>query len=730
MTIARIALPVPLDKLFDYRIGDTQPKVGARVKVPFGPRQLIGMVVALPQHSDYPIEKLKAISQVLDAEPLWQPPLYQTLQWLSHYYQYPLGDTLNLLMPAALRQGKPASMQALKMWRITDQGRNEQHTLAKNAHQQARLLAALTNQAQSHSDLQQAEFSAATINSLAKKGWIESFFEAQKNTSLWPKQAPLKQAPLQLNDEQALAVATIQSQHEFACLLLEGITGSGKTEVYLQAIAPVLEQGKQVLVLVPEIGLTPQTIARFTERFDVPVAVVHSNLNDTERLKAWLNARDNHCAIVIGTRSALFTPFHDLGLIVVDEEHDASYKQQDTIRYHARDAAIMRANKEQIPIVLGSATPSLETLYNAQTGKYHHLTLKRRAGNASLTKNRLLDIKGMHCEAGLSAPLMAQMRQHLQAGNQVMLFLNRRGFAPALICHECGWLAQCPRCERYYTVHQQSQQLCCHHCATQRPLPHQCHQCGSTQLAGVGVGTEQLEQTLQHLFPDFSAIRIDRDSTRRKGSLDQALTAIAQNQHQILIGTQMLAKGHHFPNVTLVGLIDVDSALFCNDFRAPERLAQLFVQVAGRAGRASKPGEVVLQTHHPEHPLLLSLLRSGYGPFAQEALNERRIAELPPYSHLCLFRAEDHQGSQAELFLSQVKQTLEAHPEFKAHDHFIMGPMPAPMAKRAGRYRWQLILQSNQRSLRNKLISQSKTAINILPLSNKVRWSMDVDRRI
>ncbi len=496
--------------------------------------------------------------------------------------------------------------------------------------------------------------------------------------------------------------------------------------MYLNLIKPILAQGRQALVLVPEIGLTPQTINRFRRRFNVPVAVIHSGLNDTERLNAWLSARDKVAGIVIGTRSALFTPFADLGMIIVDEEHDTSYKQQDSLRYHARDVAVMRAAKEDIPIILGSATPALESLHNALSGKYHHLTLTQRAGVAVPTRNQVLDVKGLYLESGLSAPLIVEMRRHLKAGNQVMLFLNRRGFSPALMCHQCGWIAECKRCDAYYTYHQYSNEIRCHHCGSQQPVIHQCQGCGSSQLVTVGVGTEQLENQLENLFPEYKAIRIDRDSTRRKGSLEDALQAIRRGEYQILIGTQMLAKGHHFPDVTLVALLDVDGSLYSSDFRASERLAQLFIQVAGRAGRASKPGEVLLQTHHPEHPLLQALLTKDYRSFALSALEERRIAQLPPYSFLTLFRAEANHSELCEAFLRQVRLTLESHPLFD-DTCLVLGPTPSPLAKRAGKYRWQLLLQTQSRALMQKLLISAKPAIEMLPNAKKVRWIVDIE---
>ncbi len=724
--IARVALPVPLDKTFDYLIKTgSSPVVGGRVKVPFGRQQLVGIVVEITDKSDFPIAQLKPIYTVIDQAPLWTSPLFSLLSWASNYYQYPLGDTLANSMPGLLRKGRAASTGTLKYWAITEAGREQPITALKRAPRQVQVLNILRNGNRSHEALLAEEVSSATLKTLVDKGWITELQEKPRLVD-WHKHFAITEEKPRLNEEQALTIATINANPEFGCYLLEGVTGSGKTEVYLNALEPILAAGKQALILVPEIGLTPQTINRFRRRFNVPLETVHSGLNDTERLSSWLAGRDNQAGIIIGTRSALFTPFHNLGIIIVDEEHDASYKQQDSLRYHARDLAVMRANKENIPIVLGSATPALESLHNAKTGKYHHLHLTRRAGNAQSARHGVLDVKGLYLDAGLSAPLIAQMRKHLTAGNQVILFLNRRGFSPAMICHECGWLAECDRCDAYYTLHQQSGELRCHHCGTQRPIMHQCNSCGSTQLNAVGVGTEQLEQQLATLFPEYKTVRIDRDSTRRKGSLEDYLEAIKNNEYQILIGTQMLAKGHHFPNVTLVSLIDVDSALFSNDFRASERLAQLFIQVAGRAGRASKPGEVLLQTHHPEHTLLQALLHKGYDDFADNALIERKEALLPPYTHLALFRSEANNSDHVCQLLQQIRGIFESSPLFN-QDTFIMGPNPAPLARRAGRYRWQLLLQAPDRKTLQRMLAIAKPAIQLLPLAKKVRWSIDVE---
>lgn len=725
-TIARVALPVPLDKQFDYLIpSHLFPLIGGRVSVPFGPKTLIGVVTELTNQSAFKQSQLKSLKQVLDTQPVWSDSIYQLLMWCSQFYQYPLGDTLANAMPSALRKGKPADFSTLVEWQLTSKGKDQLMSGFGRAVKQERAMRALEDGAVSHQQLLAQEISGTVLKALQEKGWVESI-ERKPVVQAWSEQVEADVDKPKLNQEQAVAIATVNSANGFGCYLLEGVTGSGKTEVYLNLIKPVLEKGKQALILVPEIGLTPQTINRFRRRFNVPVEVIHSGLNETERMNAWLSARDKVAGIVIGTRSALLTPFADLGIIIVDEEHDSSYKQQDSLRYHARDVAVMRANKEQIPILLGSATPALETLQNALSGKYHHLQLSQRAGNAKPTTNKVLDVKGLYLESGLSAPLIAEMRRHLTAGNQVMLFLNRRGFSPALMCHECGWIAECKRCDAYYTYHQNSNEIRCHHCGSQQPVIHQCQGCGSTNLVTVGVGTEQLETQLRTLFPDYKAIRIDRDSTRRKGSLESALTAIRKGEFQILIGTQMLAKGHHFPDVTLVALLDVDGSLYSSDFRASERLAQLFIQVAGRAGRASKPGEVILQTHHPEHALLQALLNHSYRHFAHTALEERKVAMLPPFTYLTLFRAEANNSEVVEDFLRQVRFTLEAHPLFDGECQ-VLGPTPAPLAKKAGKFRWQLLLQTQTRPIMQRLLASAKPAIELLPNSKKVRWSLDIE---
>ena len=724
MNIVRVALAVPLPRFFDYLYPtDLTPIVGGRVLVPFGSQKRVGIVVDLPASSDVAKEKLKPIIDVLDTESLFNSTTWDWLAWSANYYRAALGDVLFQALPVKLRNGESAVKNDRTFWRITELGKQALESgELKRAKKQIEALSLLLTQ-----DLEKGnnEISSAIWSALKGKDYVKEIIVPTEQKS-W--QQALGDNPLvnldnrlTLNKQQALAFSQLLFQEGFNVWLLEGVTGSGKTEIYLQYIEEVLKKGKQVLVLVPEIGLTPQTVRRFQARFNVEIDVLHSNLNDTQRLNVWERARTGQSAIVIGTRSALFTQFSDLGLIILDEEHDGSFKQQDGWRYHARDLGIVLAQKLNIPILLGSATPSLESVNNVQNGKYHHLVLSKRAGNATALRQFVIDLKHQRIQNGLSEPLLKRMQEHLEKGNQVLLFLNRRGFAPVLLCHECGWIDECHHCEKPYTYHQHQRVLRCHHCGAQKTVPMQCGHCGSTHLVTTGLGTEQLEETLKARFPQYNIARIDRDSTARKGKLEGYLEDIQQGKSQILIGTQMLAKGHHFPNVTLVALVNVDNALFSLDFRAEERLAQLYVQVAGRSGRAEKQGEVVLQTHYPDHPLLTTLLEKGYQAFAEETLKLRHNMGLPPFSFQALFKAQCRHSEEAENALSQLASFFY---EQKIEGLQVLGPIPAPFSKKAGQYRWQLLLQhASRKQLQAALSRYSPELIK----SSQVRLILDVD---
>jgi primosomal protein N' (replication factor Y) len=573
------------------------------------------------------------------------------------------------------------------------------------------------HESRNRQQLKDEGITTATTKALVEKGLIE-VFESEPPSAFQSS----TEDSLPLNSEQQQAVDTIKATEGFHSFLLEGITGSGKTEVYLQLIEHYLQQGKQALVLVPEIGLTPQTLNRFQRRFRCPIITLHSAMTDNERLKAWEKARRGKAGIVIGTRSAVFTPLANPGIIIIDEEHDSSFKQQDGFRYSARDVAIKRAATEKTPIVLGSATPSLESLHNALTGRYQHLQLTQRATGATAPRFELLDIRHAPMDEGFSPELLRAIRGELNAGNQVLVFINRRGFSPVLICHDCGFVAQCHHCDARLTVHYQQRLLRCHHCESQQPLPSQCPECHGNHLDFQGIGTERSEQALQRLFPNTPVLRIDRDTTSRKYAMQEMIEQIHRGEPSILVGTQMLAKGHHFADVTLVAVLDADGGLFSADFRAPEKMGQLLIQVAGRAGREQKPGRVIIQTHQPDHPLMISLVNDSYQQFARQLLEERKSRHLPPFSHLALVKAEARSIELPEQFLRELRQAIEANTDVQ-----MIGPLPAPMARRAGHFRVQLLLQSGQRSSLHQAVTRLCSAGDANPLGKKVRWHIDID---
>jgi primosomal protein N' (replication factor Y) len=721
MAILRVALPIPKRQLFDYLYEGGELPLGVRVSVSFGPRKLVGVVWETADTSNWDVNKLKSINAVIDHTPIFNNTLRTLCSWLAQYYKHPIGDVVQTAMPVALRKGGSSLAKKIEYWQATQVGKTTDLESLSRAPKQQSLLAKLQT-ADMVKSMVNADYGNSAIKALLDKKLIDSVEKDPVKKSNWHHDINIQDKPV-ANVEQAIAISCIEAAlATYGCFLLDGITGSGKTEVYLQAIEPVLKQGKQVLILVPEIGLTPQTVHRFKHRFGLEVGVLHSGMNNNERLQVWQQSGDGQLPIIIGTRSAIFTPMLKPGLLIVDEEHDASYKQQDGLRYHARDLAVMRAREENIPLVLGSATPALETLNNALVGKYQHLKLQQRAGNASLATQHVFDVRQQPLQFGLAQGMLDRMSQHLQQGSQVMLFINRRGYAPALMCHQCGFVEYCKRCDKPFTLHKQLYKLQCHHCGSGKSIPKRCAECHSNELTPMGIGTEQLTQGLAGYFPQYSSIRIDSDSARGKNKLDTMLNSINNNQHQILIGTQILSKGHHFPNVTLVLIMDVDGALFSADYRAAEHLAQLITQLAGRAGRAEKPGEMWLQTHDPAHPLLQDLINNGYSHFAQYALSERKQADLPPFSFQALFNAQAIIARDAHEFLRQVAELFVNSPEV-----FCIGPIPALMEKRQGFYRMQLVLQSSQRSHLQQAIGQQIDQIETLVLANKVRWSLDID---
>ena len=725
--ILQVAVPTPLYGSFDYlparHFDPEKLKAGMRLRVDFGKAQMIGILLEVTHQSRIEPRRLRPAREVVDAEPLITADLLALGRWAAGYYHHPIGEVFAALLPTLLRQGKAPVATQEKSWRLTAAGRVAD--AAQRAPRQAALLQWLRQQPNEQADTEmlasRGDAERAAMRALIAKGWAEECTLPAAGFSIATDVA----GAVALNAAQRSAVEQISAELDrYTPFVLEGVTGSGKTEVYLDVIDRVAAKGEQALVLVPEIGLTPQWVARFSARLPYPMVVLHSALSDRQRLGAWAAAAAGDALVIIGTRSAVFTPLPKPGVVIIDEEHDLSFKQQDGFRYHARDVAVWRASQLGIPIVLGSATPSLETLYNVERRRYRRLSLPQRAGKAHQPTLRIVDVRHQPLAGNLSEPLLQSMRLHLQRGHQTLLFLNRRGYAPTLLCHDCGWVARCRRCDAHLIYHQTQGRLRCHHCGAEQRAAKHCPECNGEELRPLGHGTERVEHVLRDYFPDYSVARIDRDSTRRKGSLQALLDSAQRGEHAILIGTQMLAKGHHLPNVTLAAILDADQGLFSIDFRASEGLAQLITQVAGRAGRAEHAGEVLIQTHHPDHPLLRTLLTQGYARFAEAALAERRDAALPPYSHMALLRAEAVAKELPQQFLSAAMNVAQSQ---KAQDVELFGPVPAPMERRAGRHRAQLLLQASSRTALHRLLATWLPQIGDLPQARKVRWSIDID---
>ena len=694
-----------------------------RLWVPFGRRRVVGVLVETRDRSDLPDAKLKAALGVIDDEPVFDEPLLELLRWSADYYRHAPGEVIAAALPAALRAGA-SMLETTERWTLTAAARTDQLPALPGRANRLRELAEFMRGRDSADATELAAFSPRWrdhARELEKRGWISRLRVAEQTQARGDVQTSqgLDPTPEQRTAIDAIAAAT----GAFAPFLLHGVTGSGKTEVYLRAIEAVVARGEQALVLVPEIALTPQLVARFAQRFDAPLAVLHSSLSDQERLRAWRAARSGTAPVVIGTRSAIFAPLARPGLIVVDEEHDPSYKQQEGFRYSARDLALVRAQRLAIPVVLGSATPSLESLERVRAGKATLLSLPNRTAGASQPSLHLIDLRKHGETQGIATPTLFAIKRHLEAGGQVLLYLNRRGYAPSLFCPACGWVAPCPRCDARLTVHQRDQRLHCHHCGTEQRMPQVCPDCGEA-VKPVGQGTERIEETLARIFPDVPLARIDRDAVRRRGALEAALDRVTSGEVKLLVGTQMLTKGHHFPDVSLVVVLNADQGLFGTDFRASERLAQTIVQVAGRAGRAERPGEVLIQTEYPEHPLLAQLVTGGYDAFASAALEERQQARWPPFARVAVLRAEAAQREAPIAFLDRARELAESMLTAGVE---VLGPAAAPMERRAGHYRAQLLLHAPTHSPLQRLFGRWLPSVEELPEARKVRWSLDVD---
>jgi len=725
--ILKIAVNVPLSREFDYLppLTGPEPRVGCCVRVPFGRGEQVGVVLGLANESSIPVEKLKHCAEMLDDTPLLSAADVWLIRFTSNYYHHPIGEVVAAALPTLLRRGKPLHPTIIKVIATELGNQADLETLRRRAPRQAELLEALLD---AGGDGLETDLLTEILpvwrraaKGLTDKGLITRL---EARAEEFDERLAIEQVPGPvLNADQQRALSVLRSSDQFAAYLLDGVTGSGKTEIYLQRVQDILQQGKQVLVLVPEIGLTPQLVSRLRNRLGLAPALLHSGLTDGVRLAAWCAARSGTAHLVVGTRSAIFTPLRNPGLIIVDEEHDHSFKQQEGLRYSARDLAVARAKHLNIPVILGSATPTLEVLQHCHNGTYEHIILPARAGGALPPKLRLIDTVRTPAADGISEPLAQAIQRHLDSRGQVLIFLNRRGFAPTLICSTCGHIAGCERCDSRLTVHAGSQQLRCHHCGAYRPLNEHCDECGEV-VKPLGEGTERLEESLSSRFPDAVVSRIDSDSMQRKGAMHEALERATSGHANILVGTQMLSKGHHFPRLSLVGIVNADQGLFGTDFRSGERLAQSIIQVAGRAGRESRSGEVLIQTAFPENAFWATLIEGGYRQVSDNALAERETTRWPPFTRLALLRSAAHRQSDAHRFLEVARRHLAAETNGALR---VLGPVDAPMARKAGRYRAQLLLQSGDRSTLHRVLGELRPILENDSCARKVRWSIDVD---
>ena len=730
---AAVAVPGPFPDLLEYSGTGPIPVPGVRARVPLGHREVVGVICELhstPTHAG----KLRPLLEILDLEPVLPADVLQLALWAARYYQHPPGDAIAGLVPRAVSDMRGPRLRV--SWRAVADAPPDAKRAPARARAYETLNAFLNNptrprQSATSAELAEAGLSSARLRDLVQHGHATAAKKALDHSSVL-SDPPAASARIQdasaptLTEEQTQALKGMSVQGQgFSTFLLQGVTGSGKTEVYLRVIRDVIAAGGQALVLVPEIALTPQTVERFALRFPRTQAS-HSGLSPGARASLWRGARAGEIDVVVGTRSAIFTPMPRLGVIVVDEEHDGSFKQQDGFRYSARDLAVKRARDLDIPVLLGSATPALESLLNVARGRYRPVFLNSRPGGAALPRLRVLDVRGERLDEGLSPPLLRAIGTRLQAGEQALLFLNRRGFAPTLLCHGCGWVAGCPACDARLTAHLTPRRLVCHHCDHQASWPAICPECGRTDLQHQGLGTQRIELALQRHFPDVPIVRVDRDVASSAKRLQAQFEVVRNGTPAILVGTQMLAKGHHFPAVTLSAVINADGGLLSADFRAPERTAQLIIQVAGRAGRAGRNGELWLQTYQPEHPIIQALQRGGYPEFAALALKERREAQLPPFAAMAVFRADATDPQRVEAALQGLRKLARALPEVHAGQVSVHGPVPAPLPRRASRFRFQLALMSADRRTLHKVVAALRIAADKTD-RRQVRIGVDID---
>lgn len=719
-----MAVANPLLRLFDYlpldnTCTDTLQQ-GMRFMVPFGSRILPAYLISIESSSSVDPHKLKQIIEQTDLDtPTIDTEVLSLLIWCSQYYHHNLGQCIHNALPKNLRNGGANTLKEVQ-WSLSHKGLG----LGPNSLNNAKKQAALVQHLREHGHLLDHQlksfgFTRAIVNALLEKELIQRT-EAKPSSHIT---AELNTDPLTLNTEQQTILDAITARSTFECHLIYGVTGSGKTEVYLQSIAYTLKQGKQALVLIPEIALSPQTLNRFVQRFNTKVICLHSKLSDGQRHTHWLQAKQGQAGIIIGTRSAVFTPFMELGIIIVDESHDSAYKQQSGFQYSAKDVAIRRAQQLDIPIVLGSATPSIESMHNAQTGRFTYHAMLSRANHAQPSSCSLIDMRNKPDYEGFSQTSLDALSQCVEQKQHAIVFINRRGFAPTLLCQSCHWNAQCINCDSRLTLHKRSNRLICHHCNHQTAPPNACPQCHATKLTPIGSGTQRSEDYLASAFKDTPVLRIDRDSTQNKDGLNTITQQLNNDQSAILIGTQMLAKGHHFPNVTLVVVLDSDSWLFSHDFRGQERMAQMITQVSGRAGRDEKLGRTLIQTQLPEHPFWGQLLADDYPALANNILDTRRATALPPFTHMALFRAEHKQLNRAIAFLQHCRDWLNQNaPNVQA-----LGPYPSALTRKANSFRFQLQLTHTERRALHVAIQGLLTHLERTPFDKQVTRNIDVD---
>lgn len=720
--VVQVAVPVPLRRLFDY---DSEQPVqpGIRVLVSFGTRKLVGIVIS--NNPPTSSRSLKSISRTLDEAPVLDATMLALLTWAARYYHHPIGEVVSAALPVLMRSASEIA---------PPKGESHFQRISRPPAELSKLLARSPLQSAIYDQLSEITWSSQSTLQTRFKGWRNAINALATKSLIKTRNEIIASAlppsvdPVSLNQEQQFAANFIcQQLGKFNAILLQGITGSGKTEVYLEAARQCIAVGKQVMILVPEISLTPQLIQRISQQLGSKVSTLHSGMTERARFETWWRAKNGMVNTVLGTRSAIFIQMQSLGLIVVDEEHDISYKQQDRFRYHAKDLAIKRASLEQLPVVLGSATPSLESLHNVELGRHHLLTLNKRIGAAKLPQIQPVDLNKHALENGLSNPVRKAIRQCLSQKQLAIIYINRRGYAPVVHCYGCQWQAVCERCNARMTSHRQRQQFRCHHCGYIEAASENCPQC-NTPLYFAGVGTQRVEAALVEAFPDARICRLDRDQANTPNKLYAQLEAIKNGEVDVVVGTQLIAKGHDFDNASLVCVINADQGLFSADFRASEFMLQQLLQVSGRAGRAMDNGKVLIQTHHPDNPAIKKVQRHDYAGFAKDCLKERKLAIFPPCARFALFRAESVNASAAIEFLRHIRELIAANATPKLLSAVeVLHPVASPMEKLAGRFRAQLLVRSQNRALLHQLLAQWLLLIEDSKQAKNVRWSLDVD---